>query len=403
MARILRIGWILLPFARKQTSNFYKQQLREFGIVGIAMIRTMPKRDHSTGLAGNAIKSSARKLTNDGCASDITSICNMDNTPAATLSATIQLDTAAIYEQKKRAKKFWNDSSYTEDIKETINDDVVNHLDQGLVLPIFHTLCRPPDKRLFSPNTRVGKKDKNCADVIQLSAATVTVEVCGDKNDDVGEVSDSKDMSYMPAFFKNANVGNYKVEDSNSRWAFDVHYTAIVTSLVNTPGQMVGEDIEVTKLPNPFHVDVHNGNNLITRRLSRGVVAECFERSKAGSTHAIVGSPGIGKSWTLIYTLQQALLYENACVLFCFQKHSKAIVCIRRNNQIYVWKNQDLLWQSYCCSSLFFNSNVLALLDPKVSQKGGAGYLEGQRMLVMAASNDKKSFSFHDENDAIAG
>lgn len=105
-----------------------------------------------------------------------------------------------------------------------------------------------------------------------------------------------------------------------------------------------------------------------------------------------MGSPGIGKSWTLIYTLQQALLYENACVLFCFQKHSKAIVCIRRNNQIYVWKNQDLLWQSYCCSSLFFNSNVLALFDPKVSQKGGAGYLEGQRMLVMAASNDKNHF-----------
>ena len=216
--------------------------------------------------------------------------------------------------------------------------------------------------------------------------------VCGEEDDIAGKVSQRDERSYIPAFFKNKNVGNYEVEDSNSRWIFDVHYTSIVTTLVNTPSQMVGEDIEVTKLLDPFCFDRFNGNNLITRRLSRGVVADCFERSKAGSTYAIVGSLGIGKSWTLIYTLQQALLHENACVLFCFQGNSDAIVCIRRNNCIYVWSSAYGPWSHVCYSSLFDNSNVLVLLVPVFSLKGGAGHLEGRRMLIMAASNDVNHF-----------
>ena len=347
-----------------------------------------------SGFAGYSTSRSALKQEDESkiVNTDITNLCNVDNTPAVTLSSTIQLDTATIDEQKKRAKKFWNDSSYNEDLKEAIDDDVVNHLDQGLVLPIFHTLCRPPDKRLFIPNTRVGKEDENCSDVIQLSAAPVTMGVCKVENDEVGEVSHDDDMSYISAFFKNTNIGCLKVEDSNFYWEFDVDYTKYVTALVNTPGQMVGEDVEVIKLLHSFHIDVHNGNHLISRRLSRGVVADCFEQSELGSTNAIVGSSGIGKSWTLIYTLQQALLYENACVVFCFQKLSKAIVCIRRNNQIFVWKNQHVQWRLCCFSNLFDNSNVLALLDPKVSQKGGAECLEGRRMLIMAASNDINHF-----------
>ena len=134
IARILRIGWILLPFAKKQTKNFYKQHIiREFGIVGIAPIKT--------GFVGYITSRCALKQEDESkiVNTDIANICNMGNTPAAALSATIPLDTAAVDEQKKRAKQFWNDSSYNEDLKEKINDDVMNHLDQGLVLPIFHT------------------------------------------------------------------------------------------------------------------------------------------------------------------------------------------------------------------------------------------------------------------------
>ena len=345
----------------EKTNEEFLQATPNFGIVGIAPIKT--------GFVGYSTSRCAQKQEDESkiVNTDIANICNMDNTPTATLSATIKLDTTAIDEQKKRAKKFWNDSSYNEDLKERINDDVMNHLDLGLLLPIFHTLCRPPDKRLFLPDTRVGKEDENCSDVIQLSAAPVTMGVCGEEDDIAGKVSQRDERSYIPAFFKNKNVGNYEVEDSNSRWIFDVHYTSIVTTLVNTPSQMVGEDIEVTKLLDPFCFDRFNGNNLITRRLSRGVVADCFERSKAGSTYAIVGSLGIGKSWTLIYTLQQALLHENACVLFCFQGNSDAIVCIRRNNCIYVWSSAYGPWSHVCYSSLFDNSNVLVLLVPVFS------------------------------------
>ena len=94
MARILRIGWILLPSEKKQTKNFYKKLVRAFGIVDIAPIRTIPKREHSTGLAGDTTRSSARKLTTSD--TDNTSMCNMVNTLTIALTVTIQIDTTAI-------------------------------------------------------------------------------------------------------------------------------------------------------------------------------------------------------------------------------------------------------------------------------------------------------------------
>ena len=94
-----------------------------------------------------------------------------------------------------------------------------------------------------------------------------------------------------------------------------------------------GEDIEVTKLLEPLEVDLKSGRNLITRRLSRGVVADCFAKSEAKSTYAIVGNPGIGKSWTLIYALQQALLYENVCVFFASKKLEPRLCAFARTTR----------------------------------------------------------------------
>jgi hypothetical protein len=200
------------------------------------------------------------------------------------------------------------------------------------------------------------------------------------------------EMSYIAAFFNENGTGHFHVKDLAFRWNFTKKYTQIVTDIVNAPADMVGEDIEVTKLVEPFAVDRKSGYNLITRRLSRGVVADCFAKSEFCSTYAIVGNPGIGKSWTLLYALQQALLYDNVCVLLCFQKDSNAIVCIRRNNQIFVWKDDSGQWETSCHSRLFYNSNVLVLLDPLEATKGGASYVEGRRMLIMAASNNEKHF-----------
>ena len=294
--------------------------------------------------------------------------------------------------QKKRALQFWNKSkiNHPEALKDQINDDVMKHLNHGKVLPIFHTLCRPPNDRLFPPNTRVSVENPT-SDEIRLSAGPVQMGKF-DKELPVDEIPMEDELSYILAFIDDEGRGRMKVQDNAFQWSFSENYTEIVTNLVNSPAEMIGEDIEVTKLVAPFALDISNGCNLITRRLSRGVVADCFDKSKLGSTYAMVGNPGIGKSWTLIYALQQALLYENACVLLCFQKDSMAIVCLRRNNRIYVWHSYNDRWKNDCNSRLFRNSSVLVLLDPRESSNNGASYVAGPRMLIFAASNNKEHF-----------
>jgi hypothetical protein len=296
----------------------------------------------------------------------------------------------AIEMQKARAIRFWNDSNYGEELKGSVHDVVMKHLNQGLVLPIIHTLCRDQNKRLFSPNATVCV-DKPDSGNIHLSSSKVHEGKSG--SEEIGEVSNIDDMSYLEAFFVDGITARSKVKDRALTWEFHENYTRMVTALVNTPSSMKGEDIEVTKLVDVFQVDEGTGYNLITRRLSRGVVADCFLLSKRNSIHAIVGTPGIGKSWTLLYALQQALLYENACVVLYYQKRGRAIACIRKNDLIYVWQVDDGSLKGDCDMRLFFNSNVLVLLDPRASKKGGAAIGEGRRMLIMAASNNENHFS----------
>ena len=312
----------------------------------------------------------------------------------ATDTLKVEVDNVdAIARQKERAIQYWNDSkkNYDEAMKDQVHDDVKHLLHQGKVLPIFHTLCRPPKERLFPPNTRVSSRDESSTDMIQLSALPVTVGKCDLETPCTGKISMMDERSYIPAFFNN-DEAMFRVEDSNFHWEFDEDNTEIATDLVNAPADMIGEDLEATTLLRPLAVDKFSGLNLITRRLSRGVVADCFKKSKAGSTYAIVGNPGIDKSWTLIYALQQALLYDNVCVLLCFQKENMANICIRKNNKIFVWKDDNWSWETSCRSRLFHNSNVVVLLDPRESKKGGAAFAEGARMRIMAASNNALHF-----------
>lgn len=207
-------------------------------------------------------------------------------------------------------------------------------------------------------------------------------------------VWDVDDFSYLDAFFTKdghylTNVWDCVIKEN---WKFDKKITDNVTKLVNTSAFMVGHDLEVTALPSEFPLDSKNGRNLITRSLSRGVVADCFEHSEVESVYAIIGAPGIGKSWSLIYALQQALLFENVCVLFCFQKKSRAWVCIRKKNQIYAWSVTSGSLETNCNSGLFNNGNVLALLDPKEAPKGGASYILERQRLIFAASNNAAHF-----------
>jgi hypothetical protein len=294
---------------------------------------------------------------------------------------------AAIEVQKQRAIQYWEVSNNGDEQKQNMHSTVLQHLNNGLVLPIFHTLCRNIHERLYSPNASASIRSPDI-DKIQLSYDPVQEGKA--KENSVGKLLLRAQTSYIPAFLtsdKTEQRANFLVKDDQRTWEFNEDYVNLVSRLVNAPATMAGDGIEVTELAEAFPLDELNGCNLITRSLSRGVVADCFEKSHKGSDYAIVGSPGIGKSWTLLYALQQALLYENACVVLYFQKNSNAIACIRNQNHIYVWERQDdFIHNSY----LFNNSNVLLLLDPCESSKGGAKYDEGKRMLIMATSNNAK-------------
>jgi hypothetical protein len=243
--------------------------------------------------------------------------------------------------QKERAKIFWNDSIYDDDgpMKSDIHDKVMESLNRGLLPPIFHSLCRHPNERLFSLDAAANMNEpelnpiKLCSD--EVEAGTCESLLALQQLESANEKSHRsfKDRSfYLPLFFTTTGAARHDVTDGECKWKFHSKYTNIVTALVNTPtitpATMVGEDVEVTKMQGTFPIDETNGNSLITRRLSRGVVADCFAKSKRHGIYAIVGNVGIGKSWTLIYALQQALLYENACVVLCFHKDGSAVVCI---------------------------------------------------------------------------
>jgi hypothetical protein len=77
-----------------------------------------------------------------------------------------------------------------------------------------------------------------------------------------------------------------------------------------------------------------------------------------------IGSPGIDKSWTLIYALQQAFMYNGAFVVFTQQQKKQHFVCTsRRNNEIFAWSsNTDDLFGSII---LRHSKQALVLFDPK--------------------------------------
>jgi hypothetical protein len=237
---------------------------------------------------------------------------------------------------------------------------------------------------LFLPNTCVSNGDEHSGK-IEISArleeagsagsSFVPVQVGqGSSLESSGKAIWRKDkFSYLDAFFDKDEQAIMNVWDIllEKNWEFDEGITKTATDLVNSSAKMVGHDLEDTKLQNEFLVDMLYGKNLITRSVSRGVAADCFERSEKRHNYAIVGSWGIGKSWSLIYALQQALLYENSCVLFCFQKDEVYWVCIQKEHHIYSWR-MEIKYLERFCSSLFHNSNVLVLLDPREAGEGGA-------------------------------
>jgi hypothetical protein len=195
------------------------------------------------------------------------------------------------------------------------------------------------------------------------------------------------------SFFDPAEMARWKISDRDLRdnWTFSKDWTETVCQLLNADAEMVGADVEVTEVDSDFNmgnVKETSATHLFTRKLSRGVVAECLNMAPA-DTLAIVGNPGIGKSWTLIYALQQLLLRKGACVLFFMAKSGTALACMRRNSAVYVWEAGMMEAKS----DLFDCEDVWVLLDPIEATKGSTGFVSGRRRLLYAASNCNAHFA----------
>jgi hypothetical protein len=100
-------------------------------------------------------------------------------------------------------------------------------------------------------------------------------------------------------------------------------------------------------------------------------------------------TPGYEK---VVYALQQAMLHENACVVFVPQKSLVAFLYVRTKSKIYVWiaANTSAVART---SWLLDQKDTMFLIDPPESINGGAMYSTMQNyMLILAASNNTAHF-----------
>jgi hypothetical protein len=266
-----------------------------------------------------------------------------------------------------------------EDIRLALDDEITPALAKGRVKPLLHAVFLPKflNNHLSSKIVTVGDVDEERTLRFRLYAENL--------NEAVDAVS--------------GRGACFIIDDGvDKSWEFDYKQANFAAELVNTDAEMLGEGIECTKLTSiPIKINSKDNkpSELLTRPESRGVVADIFRRfaeeaDDGGAIAAITGSPGIGKSWTLFYALQQALLYDGATVLFFFQKQDDAVMYLRRKNKIYAWKSKS---KSRADSILFKRLDVLVLLDPRGADKGGADFTLGRMKLLYAASNNKVHIS----------
>jgi hypothetical protein len=313
--------------------------------------------------------------------------------------------------QKERALELWKVVQSVVDIDKRVADVISTKIVNGLVPPVFHAYVA------LSQSLRAAERAKGSAEVsmdaaIGFRAENVDASVKQNlqSRPSANKVAAGHEMAKSGespvvnrgfinenSFFDSDGKARFEVRDRALResWIFSDEWTAKVCALLNADAEMVGADVEVTRVGSDYNMGKVKGTSstyLITRRLSRGVIAECL-KMPSEDTVAIVGNPGIGKSWTLIYALQQLLLQEGACVLFFSAKNKKALACIRRNNTMFVWKAAT----TEANSDLFECSNVWVLLDPQEAMKGSTDIVNGERRLLYAASNNKNHFA----NDVI--
>jgi hypothetical protein len=284
--------------------------------------------------------------------------------------------------QTARALALWDTVKSSLLIDQDTARGVAMKLESGRVPPVFHAYCALYSRKETPVNNNLQAAEIRSQQDSKPSALTARAGTVSRVHD--GVLSDSVD--YRSAFIDENGNARFRVHDdgTNRFWYFMDNDTEHICKLVNADAEMVGKDVEVTSVESHMeigHADVGNGDYLITRHASRGVVAEAL-RLPPEATRAIVGTEGIGKSWTLIYALQQALLYNGAFVLFIAAKSRRMWACLREKDKIYVWKAPQ-----YETSSLFGEANCLVLVDPMEARCGGTYIPFGERRAISVAYN----------------
>ena len=114
--------------------------------------------------------------------------------------------------------------------------------------------------------------------------------------------------------------------------------------LAKEPTQL-GEGVEWYDLEDGLDVDAKVHKGLLTRKDSRGLVKALLHQTdmcagKGWPTMSfIIGSPGIGKTRTLVYALRELLRRENVNVQYFFQKTKTASLFLRREGKTHAYKS----------------------------------------------------------------
>ena len=271
----------------------------------------------------------------------------------------------------------------TDNLPDRLVQSIRTDLEGGFVPPIFHALA-------FT-----SMKKKNKAPLPSAESVTAAESYVTSGENATFHMGPRATRFQLEMFLDMPGGAPSEIVDSDGKWEADSIAAASAASLVNQKASMIGGGIEVTKVDYLFGIDGKRAKSdqesairidaLLTRPQSRGAVARYFYRLEyKGNTAAVVGSPGIGKSWSLLYALQQGLLYEDATVMVQASARNIRFLLIRRNNKIYAW-SMDCKGLEAASSKLFHRKTTLVLYDPpEVSKDGGGGakYAEGERGLI---------------------
>jgi hypothetical protein len=295
--------------------------------------------------------------------------------------------------QKGRVLALWSTICRAIQVPEDVVNTITKRLELGFVPPVFHAYSA-----LFKTNGGAKKLQRDGMESVTKNKMIVgDLERLPSMNCVTSGIATVSQMGvvfekgYMDAFFEDGEARDEVRDYGGHVWTFSGPWTKIVCQLINTEAEMIGADVEVTKVDSDFNIGnvvSASAAHLITRRLSCGVVSESLNMPTR-DTRAIVGCTGIGKSWTLLYALQQLLLYNGACVLFYADKAKIALACMRRDDKVYVWHLGTLS----AFSALFSFENVWVLLDPQEATAGGTEIVTGKRRLLFAAYNDERHFA----------